>query len=159
MIHKVYHVENSMPNIIFYNNNCRLYRHLVTGGDDLYKTVGLPVNIFHWQCKHKKSDIECSVHCNPHNFPDLVGSDGICKTWVFNSSIAEQTNVWFGRYIYHAMLREMGVVKFNFLLDEGDYVKEQDHEGKAGGRWCISSLCTGFSLFTIVSTCIIIITT
>ena len=107
-----------MPNIIFYNNNCRLYRHLVTGGDDLYKTVGLPVNIFHWQCKHKKSDIECSVHCNPHNFPDLVGSDGICKTWVFNSSIAEQTNVWFGRYIYHAMLREMGVVKFNFFLDE-----------------------------------------
>ena len=49
-----------------------------------------------------------------HNFPDVVGPDG--KTWLFNSSIAEQTNVWLGGY--HAMLREMGTVKFNFFLDE-----------------------------------------
>ena len=55
MIHKVFHVERSMPNIIFYNNNCGLYRHLVAVGDNLYKTVGLPVDVFHWQCKHKKS--------------------------------------------------------------------------------------------------------
>lgn len=111
MIHKVFRVEHSMPNIIFYDNNCGLYRHLVAVGDNLYKTIGLLVDIFHRQCKHKKSDIECSVHCNPYNFPDVVGPDG--KTWLFNSSIAERTNVWFGGY--HAMLREMGVVKFNFF--------------------------------------------
>src|SRR5712675_1000559 len=60
MIHKVFCIEHSMPNIVFYDNNCGLYRHLVAVGDDLYKTVGLPVDVFHWQCKHKKSDIECS---------------------------------------------------------------------------------------------------
>ena len=114
MIHRVFRIDHSMPNIIFYDNNCGLYRHLVAVGDNLYKTVGLPVDVFHWQCKHNKSDVECSVHCNPYNFPDLVGPDG--KSWVFNSSVAEQTNVWFGGY--HAMLREMGVVKFNFFLDE-----------------------------------------
>ena len=76
--------------------------------------MGLPVDVFHWQCKHNKSDVECSVHCNPYNFPKLVGPDS--KSWVFNSSIAEQTNVWFGGY--HAILREMGMVNFNFFLDE-----------------------------------------
>ncbi|KIM75798.1 hypothetical protein PILCRDRAFT_798649 [Piloderma croceum F 1598] len=65
MIHKVFRIEHSMPNIIFYDNNCGLYRHLVAVGDNLYKTVGLPVDVFHWQCKHRKSDIECSVHCRP----------------------------------------------------------------------------------------------
>jgi len=89
-----------MPNIIFYNNNCGLYRHLVAEGDDLYKQVGLPVDVFHWECKHKKSDVECSVHCNPHNFPDLLAPDG--NGWMFNSSIAEQMNIWLGGY--HAML-------------------------------------------------------
>ena len=102
-----------MPNIIFYDNNCGLYWHLVADGDNLYKKLGLPIDVFHWDCKHKKSNIECSVHCNPHSFPDLLVPDG--KTWLFNSSIAEQTNVWLGGY--HAILREMGVVKFNFFLD------------------------------------------
>jgi hypothetical protein len=35
---------------------------------------------------------------------------------MFNSPIAEQTNVWLGGY--HAMLQDMAVVKFNFFLDE-----------------------------------------
>ena len=108
MIHKVFCVEHSMLNIIFYDNNCGLYQHLVAAGDDLYKTAGLPIDVFHWECKYN------SVHCNLFNFPNLVGADG--KSWVFNSSIAEQTNVWFSSY--HAMLREMGLVKFNFFLDE-----------------------------------------
>jgi hypothetical protein len=114
MIHSVFCIDGSMPNIIFYDNNCGLFRHLVADGDDLYRRVGLPVDVFHWDCKHKMTDIECSIHCNPHNLPELIGLDG--KTWLFNSSIAEQTNVWLGGY--HAILREMGVVKFNFFLDE-----------------------------------------
>ena len=75
-----------MPNIIFYDNNCGLYQHLIAEGDDLYQRVGLPVDVFHWDCKYKKSDIKCTVHCNPHNFLDLIGPNG--KTWLFNSSIA-----------------------------------------------------------------------
>jgi len=34
----------------------------------------------------------------------------------FNSSIAEQTNVWLGGY--HSICREMLVDKYNFFLDE-----------------------------------------
>lgn len=35
--------------------------------------------------------------------------------WVFNSSIAEQTNVWLGGY--HAIVWEMTAVQCNFFLD------------------------------------------
>lgn len=34
----------------------------------------------------------------------------------FNTSIAEQTNAWFGKY--HAMCREMGSVFFEFFLNQ-----------------------------------------
>jgi hypothetical protein len=47
-------------------------------------------------------------------FPELHGTDG--KAWFFNSSIAEQTNVWLGGY--HSILREMGSDKYDFFLDE-----------------------------------------
>jgi len=36
--------------------------------------------------------------------------------WFFNSSIAEQTNVWLG--VYHSICCEMLVDKYNFFLDE-----------------------------------------
>jgi hypothetical protein len=36
--------------------------------------------------------------------------------WTFNSSAAEQTNVWMGGYL--SMTREMRSVFFNFFLDE-----------------------------------------
>ena len=38
------------------------------------------------------------------------------RGWFFNSSIAEQTNVWFGGY--HAIIREMTSVLYDFFLDE-----------------------------------------
>lgn len=42
-----------------------------------------------------------------------MGPNGL---WWFNTSIAEQVNVWLGGY--HAICREMLVVKYNFFLDE-----------------------------------------
>ncbi|EIW78606.1 hypothetical protein CONPUDRAFT_27070, partial [Coniophora puteana RWD-64-598 SS2] len=56
----------------------------------------------------------CQKYCNPALFPDLQTDDG--TGWWFNTSIAEQTNVWLGSY--HAMVREMTSVRFNFFLDE-----------------------------------------
>ncbi|KAF7308041.1 hypothetical protein MKEN_01166400 [Mycena kentingensis (nom. inval.)] len=114
MLKKVFHPQGSMPDIVIYDNNCTLYKHLAAKNDDLILTVGFPVDVFHWECKHKKDGIECSYHCSPLFFPELKGADG--KAWFFNSSIAEQTNVWLGGY--HSILREMGCVKFNFFLDE-----------------------------------------
>jgi hypothetical protein len=60
------------------------------------------------------TDEFCQTHCNPANFPELLGENG--QSWYFNSSIAEQTNVWLGGF--HAILREMSVDMFNFFLDE-----------------------------------------
>ncbi|KAJ6525243.1 hypothetical protein DFH09DRAFT_936833 [Mycena vulgaris] len=114
MLRKVFRTEGSMPDIVFYDNNCTLYKHLSRIKDPLIETVGFPVDVFHWQCKHKKEGVECAYHCNPLRFPKLIGADG--KGWYFNSSIAEQTNVWLGGY--HSILREMGTTKFNYFLDE-----------------------------------------
>ena len=71
------------------------------------------------------------LHCNPARFPELLRSDG---SWVFNTSIAEQTNVWLGGY--HSMLREMTVDRYNFFLDELIMSKNEmtkaklEHEGQ-----------------------------
>ncbi|KAF7304403.1 hypothetical protein HMN09_00842400 [Mycena chlorophos] len=108
-----FRTKDSMPDIVFYDNNCSLYKHLVHVEDPLVKTVGFPVDVFHWECKHKKNTVECSYHCSPLLFPELIGEQ---KAWHFNSSIAEQTNVWLGGF--HAILREMGASKFDFFLDE-----------------------------------------
>ena len=76
--------------------------------------MGLPVDVFHWKTKHKQSNDACAVHCNPYSYPDLRKDDD--GGWFFNSSIAEQTNVWLGGY--HAILREMHAVLYDFFLDE-----------------------------------------
>ncbi|KAJ6592961.1 hypothetical protein B0H19DRAFT_1279753 [Mycena capillaripes] len=114
MLQKVFHVDGSMPDIVIYDNNCALYKYLVHQNIQLFDTVGFPVDVFHWKCKHAKDGIECSYHCNPTLFPELLRTDG--KAWFFNSSIAEQTNVWLGGY--HSMLWEMGSDKYDYFLDE-----------------------------------------
>ncbi|KAF7378197.1 hypothetical protein MSAN_00244300 [Mycena sanguinolenta] len=114
MLQKVFHVDGSMPDIVIYDNNCTLYKYLVRNNIPLYESIGFPVDVFHWTCKHAKESIECSYHCNPTLFPELLGTDG--KAWFFNSSIAEQTNVWLGGY--HSILREMGSDRYDFFLDE-----------------------------------------
>jgi hypothetical protein len=101
-----------MPNHIIYNNNCTLAKHVQ--GDPWFEDVGLAVDVFHFKCKHAKSDEFCQTNCNPHNFPELHGENGV--GWYFNTSIAEQTNVWFGGY--HSICREMLAFKYDFFLDE-----------------------------------------
>lgn len=71
------------------------------------------MDVFHFQCKHSVEDEYCRRHCNPGSYPELLNADG---SWFFNSSAAEQTNAWLGRY--NPVLREMVVDKYNFFLDE-----------------------------------------
>ena len=47
------------------------------------------------------------------SYPELMDKDG---KYYFNSSIAEQVNVWFGAF--HNICREMTPVKYDFFLDE-----------------------------------------
>lgn len=101
-----------LPDVLFYDNGCRLHRYLAKHDPSLLTKITLPVDVFHWTVKHKKNDAECSLFCNPMQFPELRTEDG----WYFNSSIAEQNNVWLGAY--HSIVREMSFTKYNFFLDE-----------------------------------------
>jgi len=53
-------------------------------------------------------------------YPKLLNDDG---KYYFNSSIAEQTNVWFGSF--HNICQEMTPVKYDFFLDE--MILRQNH--------------------------------
>jgi hypothetical protein len=86
---------------------------MVKDSDPYFANIGLSVDVFHFDCKHSEKDTYCQEHCNPAAFPELLNDK---KGWYFNSSIAEQTNVWFGGY--HAICREMLKDKYNFFLDE-----------------------------------------
>lgn len=102
-----------MPEFFIYDNCCGVYNHLHSQKDPILKSVGFPVDAFHYDCKYSRTDVICREHCNPRLFPELLNDDG---TWYFNSSKCEQLNVWLGGY--HAILREMKANRYNFLLDE-----------------------------------------
>ncbi|KAJ7688031.1 hypothetical protein B0H17DRAFT_938814 [Mycena rosella] len=93
----------SLPSYIFYDNNCQFLKHLRHCDDHYFDNVGLPVNVFHFKCKHTDRDIFC----------ELIGADG---KWIFNSSAAEQANIWFGKF--QNIVQEMPVIRYNFFLDE-----------------------------------------
>lgn len=91
---------------MFYDNNCSFLKHLLSIGDKYWDDVGLPVDVFHFKCKHSEGDVFCQAHCNPARFRELINSEG---KWVFNSSAAEQTNVWFGKF--QNIVQDMPVIK------------------------------------------------
>lgn len=78
-----------------------------------FDNCALPVDVFHFKCKHKESDLECGRTCNPLLWPELRTDDG---KWRFNSSAAEMTNAWFGGF--KAIAREMQADRYDFFLDE-----------------------------------------
>lgn len=119
MLRKKHQIPGSMPCYVHYDCNCQLYMHSRARGETLHEEIGLPVDVFHWKCKHKQTNDACAIHCNPYNYEELIAEDG---SWFFNSSIAEQTNVWFGGY--HSIIREMGCVLYDFFLDE--VIKEKN---------------------------------
>ncbi|KAJ6609392.1 hypothetical protein B0H10DRAFT_1813877, partial [Mycena sp. CBHHK59/15] len=103
----------AMPSYIFYDNNCSFKKHLLASGDHYFDHVGLPVDVWHFKCKHKEGDVFCQIHCNPARFRELIGEN---NTWMFNSSAAEQSNAWFGKF--QNVVQEMPVLRYNFFLDE-----------------------------------------
>lgn len=108
--------RKSLPRLLWHDQNCRVWRMLQNAPIEIrhhFEDCILPVDVFHFKCKHKESDIICGTHCNPYNWAELRTEDG---RWRFNSSAAEQTNTWFGKY--QAIVREMQVDRYNFFLDE-----------------------------------------
>ncbi|KDQ11488.1 hypothetical protein BOTBODRAFT_35366 [Botryobasidium botryosum FD-172 SS1] len=112
-VRKTFPTTQAMPEYFFYDNNCQLWRYVRNRHEEHWRYTAMPVDVFHHNAKHKASDIHCQLHCNPAGFPEIITHDG---HWVFNTSIAEQTNGWFGKF--QAIVRDMEVVRFNFFLDE-----------------------------------------
>lgn len=81
--------------------------------DDHLTRMGFPVDVFHAIKKHGAQDVYCQEHCNPAGFPELLDDQ---RNWIFNSSVCEQINVWFGKFL--PVVWEMSEVHFNFFLDE-----------------------------------------
>ena len=109
--------------------------------DPFFKSIGLTVDVFHFKSKHSETDTFCQEHCNSAVYPELISKDN--SGWYFNSSIAEQTNVWLGGY--YAICREMLVDKYTFFLDEMILCRNQmmreklAKEGKSPENWPIDN--------------------
>ncbi|KAF6744848.1 hypothetical protein DFP72DRAFT_1176610, partial [Ephemerocybe angulata] len=112
LLKRVYFIKGTMPEHIFYDTNCILAK--AVADDPAFEGVKLTVDVFHFRSKHKETDEFCQKNCNPAAHEELLGEGS--KAWFFNSSIAEQTNVWFGGY--HSICREMSQLRYDFFLDE-----------------------------------------
>lgn len=102
-----------MPQVCFYDSACKLVDHIYHGGEDktpFLETV-FPVDPFHFR-GHKDTDEFCQHYTDPKLFPDLRDEGG----WVFNSSAAEMTNVWYGGFA--SIARNMHAVRFNFFMEQ-----------------------------------------
>lgn len=120
---------HSLPTYLFYDNNCQLLKHVRVVGDTRLSHIGMPVDVFHALTKHKDSDTFCQENCNPAGFPELSKPDG---SWIFNSSAAEQTNVWIGRFT--PIVKEMNSVRYCFFLDEAITDHNEFQEGVLQSR-------------------------
>ncbi|KAJ7599944.1 hypothetical protein C8J56DRAFT_768806 [Mycena floridula] len=124
MLERITFQRDRMPEYFVYDNNCSLSKHVK--GNSAFDGVGLPVDVFHFKSKHSIKDTWCQSHCNPAGFPDLIkeGETG----WWFNTSIAEQTNAWFGRF--KTMTQAMHSDRFDFFLDQMIIMRNEDTREK-----------------------------
>lgn len=111
-MHQVYPTMTSLPNFIFFDNACKLKKHIDAVSDHHFDECALPVDVFHMKSNHKGSDTYCGFFCNPARFPDLIQGG----KWCFNSSATEMTNAWLGGF--QAIVREMREDRYDFFLDE-----------------------------------------
>ncbi|KDQ12188.1 hypothetical protein BOTBODRAFT_89130, partial [Botryobasidium botryosum FD-172 SS1] len=114
MLKVIFPTLESSPEAAMFDSACKVVAHIIAQGDPWFAEHGTAwvVDVFHFQ-KHKESDWRCKEYCDPGKYSELVSADG---KWVFNSSVAEQTNSWFEGF--HAMCRAMLVDRYNFFLDE-----------------------------------------
>jgi hypothetical protein len=126
---KVFPTKASMPDVLFYDNNCSLYNFIANRRDieEHFSRTALVVDVFHHRKHHDANDTTCQLHCNPTAFPQLYDEE--TRKWTFNSSACEQTNAWVNNF--HGMVREMLPVRYEFFLDE--VIKERN-------RWLVKEL-------------------
>ncbi|KAH9823869.1 hypothetical protein DFH28DRAFT_1161758 [Melampsora americana] len=108
----------AMPEVVFYDNACRLTEHVYTGQSDSSKFMGtvIPVDPFHHR-SHAESDEFCKLFTDPKLFPDIQENG----RWIFNASAAELTNIWYGGFA--SMCRNMHSLVYNLFLEEMVYLR------------------------------------
>ncbi|KAL0567980.1 hypothetical protein V5O48_014014 [Marasmius crinis-equi] len=52
LLKSIYPDPRELPQVIFYENNCKLQAHLLATQDSYFKKVIMPVDVFHFECKH-----------------------------------------------------------------------------------------------------------
>ena len=87
--------------------------HLDKYREKFFKDSIMVVDVFHFGCKHKRTDNFCQSNCNPAAYKELYDEN---EKWIFNSSAAEQANAWIVRF--RPIVRDMLAHNFNFFLDE-----------------------------------------
>ncbi|KAL4256186.1 hypothetical protein AB1N83_012856 [Pleurotus pulmonarius] len=111
-VHATFPTPESTPEYLFYDTNCKLLAPQHYNHDTHFLHTGQPIDVFHFKSKHKESDVNCQMYCNPAAFLELM-QEG---KWRLNTSICEQMNIWIGGY--QAILQNMEVTRFNFYMDE-----------------------------------------
>ncbi|KAF7329817.1 hypothetical protein MKEN_00245100 [Mycena kentingensis (nom. inval.)] len=126
---KLFPEKHQLPTHIFFDNGCNLLKHVIAQGEDHFDAVNFVIDVFH-ALGH--DDEFCNENCIPILFSELRTIRNGKEVWTFNSSVAEQTNVWYGAF--QAIVREMTAAKYggfaltnisyssysryNFFLDE-----------------------------------------
>lgn len=111
------------PSFIFFDNACGLRKHIKGCVDNsLLGRVALVVDGFHFS-GHKHSAADCQESCSPYKYPVLKTPDG---SWLFNSSAAEQANVWFGKF--QNKVKEMNVLRWGnyYFIDHRSKCSDAD---------------------------------
>ena len=99
------------PEHIIYDSCCIAKQQ--AANNPWFDNIGMCVDPWHYTNKHKNTDTYCRINCNAADYPELLTDDG---KWYFNTSIAEQINVWLGGY--YSICKEMLPAKYDFFLDE-----------------------------------------
>ena len=114
MIEQLYSLARARkPQHLIYDSNCNALQEVQRRRLSFFEGMGMCVDAFHHRTKHKATDTLCQEKCNMRLYPELLDDEG---RYYFNSSIAEQVNVWFGAF--HNICREMSPTKYDFFLDE-----------------------------------------
>ncbi|KAG1823236.1 hypothetical protein EV424DRAFT_1538567 [Suillus variegatus] len=96
MVKKMFSLPRACkPQHLIYDSNCNALREVESRKIVFFEGMGMCVDAFHHKTKHKASDVFCRERCDMKAYPELLDDDG---KYYFNSSIAEQTNVWFGSF-------------------------------------------------------------
>lgn len=111
----------SKPDFFVYDTACDAKQQVMASKNPWWDDVNMCVDVWHFLNKHKTTHEFCQKYCNPAMFPELMDDEK--KKWWFNTSVAEQINVWLGGY--HSICREMHPVKYNFFLDEMIHLRNE----------------------------------